>query len=64
LEELDVFLAPREDGGLERFTHRPNYAPIMADLSARMRRAATTTGDGDGLTLADAVEPAIAQRLG
>ncbi len=64
-EELDVFLTPREDEGqLERFKHYPDYAPVIADLAARMRRAAAAIGDGDGVALADRVDAAIAQRLG
>jgi len=62
---LDVFLTPREDEGLlERFKHYPDYAPVIADLAARMHRAATAVGDADGIVLAATVETAIAQRLG
>ncbi len=62
-EELDVFLTPRDDGGLERFKNYPDYAPVIADLAARMRRAAAAIGDGDGVALADRVNAAIAARL-
>ena len=62
-EELDVFSTPRDDGGLEQFKDYPDYAPVIAVLAARMRRAAAAIGDGEGVALADRVDAAIAGRL-
>ena len=62
-EELDVFLTPRPDGEFRRFTHYPDYAPVIADCVERMRRHARTIGDDRGMELAALVEEAIAPRL-
>jgi choline-sulfatase len=62
-EELDVFLTPRPDGGFERFTHYPDFAPVIADLARRMTARAEEIGDARGGELAGMVEAAIAGRL-
>ncbi len=62
-EELDVFLTPRPDGGFERFKHYPDFAPIIAELTGRMKATAAAIGDSRGSELARSVEDAIASRL-
>lgn len=61
-EELNLFLTPRPDPGFERYKHYPDYAPIIAELAARLRRSAEAIGDGRGLDLAGLVDQALADR--
>lgn len=61
-EELNVFLTPRADPGFQRFEHYPDYAPVIADLVARLRRAAAAVDDPRGLELAEMVDQALADR--
>lgn len=62
-EELNVYLTPRDDGGFQRFKHYPDYARVIEDLVARMKRWTEKIGDGRGSELAALVAADIAPRL-
>ena len=62
-EELDIFLTPRPDPGMERFRHVRDHALEISGLAGRMRQTAMHLDDPEGVGLADAVLSAVAPRM-
>ncbi len=63
-EELNIFLTPRDDGGFERFTHYPDFAPRIDGLASDMLAEAERLEDDEGIALIGAMRSGLADRLG
>lgn len=62
-EELNVFVTPRDDGGFERFTHYPDFAPTIDQLAGDMLAEAERLGDEEGVALIVGMRTRLAARL-